>query len=137
MAKEYTLRKDNYKVEITSNLKQRIDYEKVLNESQLRAVFSTDGSYLLIAGAGSGKTRTLTYRTARLIELGYNPTSIVLLTFTRKAAKEMLDRASALLDERCSKILGGTFHSFSYLLLRQYGNIINLDKKLYNIRSTR
>ena len=128
MAKEYTLRKDNYKVEITSNLKQRIDYEKVLNESQLRAVFSTDGSYLLIAGAGSGKTRTLTYRTARLIELGYNPTSIVLLTFTRKAAKEMLDRASALLDERCSKILGGTFHSFSYLLLRQYGNIINLDK---------
>jgi len=128
MAKEYTLRKENYKVEITSNLKQRIDYEKVLNESQLRAVFSTDGSYLLIAGAGSGKTRTLTYRTARLIELGYNPTSIVLLTFTRKAAKEMLDRASALLDERCSKILGGTFHSFSYLLLRQYGNIINLDK---------
>jgi len=128
MAKEYTLRKDNYKVEITSNLKQRIDYEKVLNESQLRAVFSTDGSYLLIAGAGSGKTRTLTYRTARLIELGYNPTSIVLLTFTRKAAKEMLDRASALLDERCSKILGGTFHSFSYLLLRQYGNILNLDK---------
>lgn len=128
MPREYALkRKSASSSEAKSPLKYKIDYEKELNESQLEAVFSKEGSFLLIAGAGSGKTRTLTYRTARLIEIGYDPSSIVLLTFTRKAAKEMMDRAAELLDERCSKILGGTFHSFANMLLRKYAEVINLN----------
>ena len=82
---------------------------------------------LIIAGAGTGKTRTLVYRVARLVELGYDPKSILLLTFTRKAANEMMNRAAVLLDNRCSKILGGTFHSFANLTLRKYYKAVNLD----------
>ncbi len=78
---------------------------------------------LIIAGAGTGKTRTLVYRVARLIELGYDPNSILLLTFTRKAANEMMKRSSMLLDDRCSKIRGGTFHSFANLTLRKYAKV--------------
>lgn len=104
-----------------------INYKEVLNNSQYEAVSSIDGAYLLIAGAGTGKTRTLVYRVARLIEMGYEPNSILLLTFTRKAANEMLKRASFLLDDRCSKIRGGTFHSFANLVLRKYHKAIGLD----------
>lgn len=75
----------------------------------------------------SGKTRTLVFRVARLTELGYDPSSILLLTFTRKAAKEMMDRAEILLDNRCSKINGGTFHSFANNVLRKYAKAVNLD----------
>ena len=82
---------------------------------------------MIIAGAGTGKTRTLVYRVARLVELGYDPKSILLLTFTRKAANEMMNRAAVLLDNRCSKILGGTFHSFANLTLRKYYKALNLD----------
>ncbi len=82
---------------------------------------------LIIAGAGTGKTRTLVYRVARLVELGYDPNSILLLTFTRKAANEMMNRASILLDNRCSKIRGGTFHSFANLTLRKYAKAAGLD----------
>ncbi len=105
----------------------KINYREILNNSQFEAVSSVDGAYLVIAGAGTGKTRTLVYRVARLIELGYNPYSIVLLTFTRKAANEMLKRASFLLDDRCSKIRGGTFHSFANLILRKYHKSIGLE----------
>ncbi|HRP93313.1 MAG TPA: ATP-dependent helicase, partial [Ignavibacteriaceae bacterium] len=84
-------------------------------------------NYLIIAGAGTGKTRTLVFRVARLIELGYDPNSILLLTFTRKAANEMMKRSSMLLDDRCSKIRGGTFHSFANLTLRKYAKVIGLD----------
>lgn len=83
--------------------------------------------YLIIAGAGTGKTRTLVYRVARLVELGYDPRSILLLTFTRKAAREMITRAELLLDQRCAKVSGGTFHSFANLTLRKYAKAINLD----------
>jgi len=86
----------------------QINYQQELNPSQLEAVSAVNGAYLIIAGAGTGKTRTLIYRVARLIESGYDPQSILLLTFTRKAANEMLKRASLLLDDRCSKIRGGT-----------------------------
>ncbi len=105
----------------------KINYREVLNNSQYEAVSSVEGAYLLIAGAGTGKTRTLVYRVSRLIEMGYDPDSIVLLTFTRKAANEMLKRASALLDDRCSKIRGGTFHSFANQILRKYHKAMGLD----------
>ncbi len=101
-----------------------INYEKELNEAQYEAVFVTEGPALVIAGAGSGKTRTLVYRVARLVELGVNPESILLLTFTRKAASEMMDRASQLLDVRCRAVSGGTFHSTANYILRRYGDLI-------------
>ncbi len=104
-----------------------IDYENELNQAQFEAVSSTEGAYLVIAGAGTGKTRTLVYRVARLIEMGIDPKSILLLTFTRKASKEMMNRAAILLDNRCSKINGGTFHSFANLNLRKYAKLIGLD----------
>ena len=105
----------------------QIPYEKALNPSQLEAVTFTDGPLLVIAGAGSGKTRTLTYRVARLVEEGISPGAILLLTFTRKAANEMLKRASALLDQRCEKVAGGTFHSFANIVLRRYASRIGFQ----------
>ena len=98
-----------------------------MNKAQFDAVSAIDGNYLVIAGAGTGKTRTLVFRVARLIELGYDPKSILLLTFTRKASREMMSRAAQLLDSRCSKINGGTFHSFANLTLRRYAKSIELD----------
>lgn len=91
-----------------------------LNAVQYEAVFHDQGPLLVIAGAGSGKTRTLTYRAARLVEEGVAPEQILLLTFTRKAADEMLNRASRLLDHRCRRIAGGTFHSFAYTVLKRF-----------------
>lgn len=104
-----------------------INYQQELNPSQYEAVSAQNGAYLIIAGAGTGKTRTLVYRVARLIELGYDPQSILLLTFTRKAANEMMRRASVLLDDRCTKIRGGTFHSFANITLRRYAKAVGLD----------
>lgn len=91
-----------------------------LNSAQYEAVFHEKGPLLVIAGAGSGKTRTLTYRAARLVEEGHAPETILLLTFTRKAAGEMLQRASRLLDSRCHQIAGGTFHAFANSMLKRY-----------------
>jgi DNA helicase-2/ATP-dependent DNA helicase PcrA len=106
---------------------QKIDYAKELNKAQLEAVQSTEGQYLVIAGAGSGKTRALVYRVAYLVEKGVKPDEILLLTFTRKAAEEMLRRASLLLDERCQKVSGGTFHSFANSILRRYAKVFGLS----------
>jgi DNA helicase-2/ATP-dependent DNA helicase PcrA len=97
-----------------------IDYEAALNPAQLEAVTHTAGPLLVIAGAGSGKTRTLTYRVAKLVENGTAPQSILLLSFTRKASHEMLNRAAQLLDQRCRQVSGGTFHSFANAVLRRY-----------------
>ena len=105
----------------------RIRYETALNLSQLEAVTHTEGPLLVIAGAGSGKTRALTYRAAYLVEKGISPAAILLLTFTRKASQEMLRRAAQLLDERCEKISGGTFHSFANTMLRRYASHMGLD----------
>jgi ATP-dependent DNA helicase UvrD/PcrA len=99
-----------------------IDYQALLNPAQYQAVTTIDGPILVIAGAGSGKTRTLVYRLAYLVEQGIPPESILLLTFTRKAATEMLGRASELLDGRCRLVAGGTFHSTGNLILRRYGD---------------
>lgn len=92
-----------------------------LNESQYKAVTTTDGPVLVIAGAGSGKTRTLVYRVAHLMQNGVSPESILLLTFTRKASQEMVWRAGQLLNESCSRVVGGTFHGIANMLLRRYG----------------
>ena len=104
-----------------------IDYEKELNPAQLEAVTVPSGPVLVIAGAGSGKTRTIVYRVAWLVEHGIDPTSILLLTFTRKAAEEMLSRAAQLLDSRVSGVAGGTFHSTGNLLLRRYAGLVGFD----------
>lgn len=86
-----------------------------------------EGPVLVIAGAGSGKTRTLVYRVARLIESGMPPQRILLLTFTRKAAQEMLKRASLLLQANCDRVSGGTFHSIANTLLRKHGKVMGLE----------
>ncbi len=104
----------------------RIKYAELLNPSQLAAVSHRDGPILVIAGAGSGKTRTLIYRVARLIESGVPPGAILLLTFTRRAAQEMLRRVEHLVGDRTRAVAGGTFHSFANLTLRQFGSAIGL-----------
>ncbi|MBT8331020.1 MAG: ATP-dependent helicase [Deltaproteobacteria bacterium] len=110
-----------------SNINFQKRYAGALNADQLAAVTHTQGPLLVIAGAGSGKTRTLTYRAAYLVEKGVRPSAILLLTFTRKASQEMLRRATQLLDERCGKIAGGTFHSFANATLRRYASHMGLD----------
>ena len=91
-----------------------------LNESQLEAVTADDRHILVIAGAGSGKTRTIVYRLARIAEQGVAPSSILLLTFTKKASAEMQHRAGLLLKEGLDGVRGGTFHAFAYQLLRRF-----------------
>jgi DNA helicase-2/ATP-dependent DNA helicase PcrA len=99
-----------------------------LNEAQRRAVLHTDGPLLVIAGAGSGKTRTLASRVARLIDDGAAPDRILLLTFTRRAATDMLRRAAALIADRSAgRVWGGTFHGTANRLLRRYGAAVGLD----------
>lgn len=105
----------------------QIDYHKELNEQQYDAVSTTEGPVLIIAGAGSGKTRVLTYRVAYLIEHGVFPEGILLLTFTNKAAKEMKARAMQMLDERCQKITACTYHSFCAKIMRKYASVIGFD----------
>ena len=107
----------------------RIDYDIALNAAQLDVVFSLNGPLLVIAGAGSGKTQTLVYRVARLIEQGVHPAHILLLTFTRKAAQEMLQRVGVLVGEQSDHVRGGTFHSVGNVLLRRYGQMIGLDAR--------
>ncbi|MHA1331367.1 MAG: ATP-dependent helicase [Candidatus Hodarchaeales archaeon] len=108
--------------------KFKIDYEKSLNEMQYIAATTIEGPLLVIAGAGSGKTRTIVYRVAFLLENGIPPQQILLLTFTRKAANEMLARTTSLLnDMRCQKVMGGTFHSFANYLLRKYSKFLNIS----------
>ena len=104
-----------------------IDYAAALNAQQLAAVTAGEGPSLVIAGAGSGKTRTLVYRVAYLIDSGIDPSQILLLTFTRKSSQEMLDRAGELIGVRSERVRGGTFHSVANMLLRRYGRSIGLE----------
>ena len=97
-----------------------IDYRAELNDQQYEAVTSGPGPALVLAGAGSGKTRTLTYRVAWLLDNGVEPENILLLTFTNKAAREMLARVQALLPLETRAIWGGTFHSIGNRLLRRH-----------------
>lgn len=103
-----------------------INYKDELNPQQFEAVANIEGPQLVIAGAGSGKTRTLVFRVAYLVESNINPRSILLLTFTRKSAQEMMRRAATMLDERCRNVSGGTFHSFANFILRKYAVHINM-----------
>ena len=98
----------------------RVRYEEELNQEQLDVVMAVDGPLLVIAGAGSGKTRALTYRVSRLIEDGIDPSDILLLTFTNKASREMLSRVEELVTVDTRRIWGGTFHSVGNRLLRQH-----------------
>ena len=126
--KKYVLKKTPY-AEPAPDAPSRfqIDYRNQLNAAQYEAVTSVNGPHLIIAGAGTGKTRTIVYRVAYLVELGVHPESILLLTFTRRAAQEMLRRAATLLDSRCEKVAGGTFHSFANQVLRQYAPLVGFD----------
>lgn len=113
MARQYT-------IEGPAGAASGIDYAAELNEQQLAAVTSPPGASLVIAGAGSGKTRTLTYRVAWLLEQGAPARSILLLTFTNKAAREMLERVTSLLPSGAEGIWGGTFHSIGNRILRRH-----------------
>ena len=107
-------------------LQRLIDYESELNSQQLSVVKAGRGPLLVIAGAGSGKTRTLTYRVARLIETGIDPHRILLLTFTNKAAREMLHRVEMLAPYNATRIWGGTFHHIANRILRVHGERVGL-----------
>jgi DNA helicase-2/ATP-dependent DNA helicase PcrA len=120
-----------YKTFPEESLAKNIDYitrdlKAQLNESQYAAVTAVEGPVLVIAGAGSGKTRVIEYRSLYLVQNHIDPESILLLTFTRRSAHEMIERASRN-DSRCSKIDGGTFHSFASKILRSYSKNLGLS----------
>lgn len=99
-----------------------IDYQKELNEEQLAVVLGGDGPCLVLAGAGSGKTRTITYRVAYLLEQGVNPKNILLLTFTNRAAGEMVERLNKLAGRSEKLPFAGTFHSIGHKILRHHAH---------------
>ena len=99
----------------------RRDLAAELNEAQAAAATHDDGPLLVIAGAGTGKTRTLVYRVAHLIERGVRAERILLLTFTRRAAQEMLGRVERLVGAGGRQVHGGTFHATAHRLLRRFG----------------
>ncbi len=127
-SKKYTIKKS-----VVGEAERRvfkINYERDLNPDQLQVVRTIDSPVLVIAGAGTGKTKTLIYRVAYLVELGGNPRSILLLTFTRKAADEMLKRAGALLKSASTEqVGGGTFHSFANMTLRHYAKVLGYGEQ--------
>lgn len=118
MSRDYTLH--------STTTAHRIDYRAELNDQQFAAVTSPPGQALVIAGAGTGKTRTLTYRVAYLLDNGIPPENILLLTFTNKAAREMLDRVQALVPVETHRLWGGTFHSIGNRLIRKHADRLGL-----------
>lgn len=105
----------------------KVDYKKELNAEQLEVVLRGDGPCLVLAGAGSGKTRTIVYRVAYLLERGIAPDQILLVTFTNKAAKEMLFRIERLLGQFPKGLWGGTFHHVANLLLRHHARALGFE----------
>jgi DNA helicase-2/ATP-dependent DNA helicase PcrA len=122
MSREYVLRPFRPQVQL------QIDYARELNEQQYAAATALPGPSLVIAGAGSGKTRTLTYRVAYLLEQGIPPDRILLLTFTNKAAHEMMRRVSELLGQDLPELWGGTFHSIGNRILRQHAPLLGYQR---------
>jgi len=122
--KQYKLQKDNVCLD-----NYKIDYKSELNKAQLDVVLHGEGPCLVLAGAGSGKTRTLVYRVAYLIEKGVNPKNILLVTFTNKAAKEMLNRVEVLLKCKPKGLWGGTFHHIGNMVLRRYAKVLGYNSK--------
>ena len=106
--------------------KRTTDFAAELNPAQLQAATHADGPLLIIAGAGTGKTRTLVYRVAHLLERGVRPERILLLTFTRRSAQEMLGRAERLVGSASRAVHGGTFHATAHRLLRKFGQAAGL-----------
>jgi DNA helicase-2/ATP-dependent DNA helicase PcrA len=127
--KEYILKNP----ELSKNL--MIDYKKELNNEQYKVVTTGDGPCLVLAGAGSGKTRTLVYRVAYLLENGVPPNRILLVTFTNKAAKEMMNKIELLLKDKPKGLWGGTFHHIGNRMLRIYGKAIGIESN-FNILDT-
>jgi DNA helicase-2/ATP-dependent DNA helicase PcrA len=109
--------------------RRRVDYAHDLNEQQFAAVMHPGGPMLVLAGAGTGKTRTLVYRAGRLIEDGVPPGQILLLTFTNKAAREMLDRVGQLLGRDAGRVHGGTFHSAGHRILRRHAEQVGYTQR--------
>src|SRR5476651_2267751 len=122
MSREYVLKPYNAEINL------QIDYARELNPQQLAAVTAPPGPALVIAGAGSGKTRTLTYRVAYLLEQGIPPDRILLLTFTNKAAGEMMRRVSDLLGQQLPMLWGGTFHSIGARVLRSHADALGYQR---------
>ncbi len=122
MSREYLLQPFRAPVQL------QIDYAKELNEQQYAAVTAPPGPSLVIAGAGSGKTRTLIYRVAYLLEQGIPPDRILLLTFTNKAAREMMRRVADLLGHELASLWGGTFHAIGNRVLRQYAPQVGFQR---------
>ena len=105
---------------------KQINFEDDLNDEQLEIINNINGPMLVIAGAGSGKTRTITYSVAKLLSSGARPSEIMLVTFTNKAANEMIRRVEALLGRRPKGIWGGTFHSIANRFIRMYAKALGL-----------
>jgi len=122
VAREYVLQPYRQSVQL------QIDYEAELNDAQRAAVTALPGPALVIAGAGSGKTRTLTYRVAYLLEQGVPADRILLLTFTNKAAKEMMGRVTDLIGQDMSELWGGTFHSIGHRVLRRHAETLGFNQ---------
>lgn len=122
MSREYVLKPFH------SGVHLQIDYARELNPQQLAAVTAPPGPALVIAGAGSGKTRTLTYRVAYLLEQGIPADRILLLTFTNKAAGEMMRRVAELLGQELASLWGGTFHSIGNRVLRQHARVLGFER---------
>jgi DNA helicase II / ATP-dependent DNA helicase PcrA len=125
--------KESHSTDVKLEKSYRLDYRNDLNPAQLDAVTTINGPVLVIAGAGSGKTRVIVHRVAYMLENGVEPDEILLLTFTRKARNEMLGRVQGLLDDaRVQRIPGGTFHSFANYILRKYANFLGIPSN-FNI----
>jgi len=107
----------------------KVSFKDNLNAEQFNIVNNINGSMIVIAGAGSGKTRTITYSVAKLIESGVEPSEIMLVTFTNKAAKEMLERVKTLLGKEPNGIWGGTFHSLANRFIRSYTHLVGLKSR--------
>jgi len=112
-----------------------IDYDTLLNDEQREVVMAGAGPLLVLAGAGTGKTRALTFRVARLLESGISPERLLLLTFTNKAAREMLSRVGSLLGEVPKNLWGGTFHHIGAMTLRRHCDRIGFPNE-FNILDT-
>jgi len=122
MSREYVLQPFRAPIHL------QIEYARELNEQQYAAVTAPPGPSLVIAGAGSGKTRTLIYRVAYLLEQGIPAERILLLTFTNKAAKEMMRRVADLLGQELASLWGGTFHSIGNRILRQHADRLGYER---------
>ncbi len=118
MSRDYVLQAFRSQVDL------QIDYAAELNPQQHAAVTAPPGPALVIAGAGAGKTRTLVYRVAYLLEQGIPPENVLLLTFTNKAAKEMMRRVADLLGQDLAALWGGTFHSIGNRVLRRHAELL-------------